>query len=79
MGEIPYIGYGNDTLEKLPSVFPGYKFKCPRCGEEHELEAADDGRFLIGFYRCGGQAYLGAVNGRLVVKAKVDVSGKINL
>ena len=48
-------------------------------GEEHELEATDDGSFLIGFYYCRGQAYLGAVSGRLVVNTKVDVSGRVNL
>jgi len=73
----PYIGFSNSTLDKMPKVQVGHTFICIRCKEVHKLEPADDGSFLLGFYRCGGKSYLGAVNGRLVVDAKLDISGRI--
>ena len=74
---IPYIGFGNDTLSKLPVVKKGDEIHCPRCNERHLLWGADDGSELIMFYDCGGKTYLGAVNGRLVVHQKPDASGSL--
>ncbi len=77
----PYIGFGNDTLGKLPRVTVGQKIVCPRCGLLHELEAGKNDRGepvdTLLFYRCGEKAYLGAVAGRLTIKVKPDVSGRL--
>ncbi len=73
----PYIGFGNDTLARLPRVKAGDSIACPNCGARHVLEAADDGSELMLFYRCGTSSYLGAVQGRLVIGVRPDVSGRL--
>lgn len=76
----PYIGFGNDTLSKMPKVGDGDPIICPKCQSVHKLECGtkngnkDD--FLM-FYRCGESSYLGAIAGRLVAGVTPDVSGKI--
>jgi hypothetical protein len=73
-GEIPYIGFSGETLEKLPDVKDGDTFPCPKCGENHVLQATkEDPRTL--FFRCRGQLYLGGASGKLVAFMKPDVSG----
>lgn len=79
MSKIPFVGYGNDSLEKLPPAKAGNKILCPKCKQEHVLEAADDGSELLLFYKCKGKVYLGAVGGRCVVLAKPDASGSVTL
>lgn len=73
----PYIGFGNDKLNKLPKVQVGSLVQCTHCGKDHPLEPCDDGSTLLMFYRCGGETYLGAVDGRLTAGIKPDVSGNI--
>ncbi len=79
MSKIPYVGFSNETLSKLPTCKVGDEFRCPKCGETHTIQPADDGSFIIGFYKCQGKDYLGAVAGHLVVPFQADESGKIDL
>lgn len=78
---IPYVGYGNETLAKMPAVKDGEPIICPRCQGTHNLEAAKDKdgnkTDVLMFYRCGEGDFLGAVAGKLVAGLKADVSGKI--
>lgn len=71
----PYIGYGNDTLQRLPIAKTGDLLVCPSCGKQHALEGEPTG--LILHFRCGEVTMLGAVNGRLVVGVKPDVAGQV--
>jgi hypothetical protein len=74
----PYIGFGNDTLKRLPSVKPGDSIDCPTCKGKHKLEAASDGSTLLLFYKCGNQLYLGAIDGKCTIGVKADVSGSMS-
>lgn len=76
----PYIGFGNDTLNKLPKCKKGDMVFCVNCGGEHPLECGtseDKECDLLMFYKCGDKTYLGAVDGRCTVLQKADVSGQI--
>jgi hypothetical protein len=79
--DTPYIGFSNDTLQKLPKVNKGDKVFCIKCGGEHPLECGTDSKghesSIIMFYKCGDTAYLGAVDGCCTVLKKADVSGRI--
>ena len=79
MAKIPHIGFDNRTLSELPTVEPGFKFTCSRCGEEHELKAADDGSTTLLFYKCSKKIYLGALRGKLVIDVEPSISGKMKL
>lgn len=70
---VSYVGFGNDTLKKLPRLRSGNKVSCPRCGETHEVV----GGSKILFYRCGKKLYLAGVDGRCVLDIKPDVSGEV--
>ena len=76
-----YVGFGNDELAKLPVVKWGDTFTCSRCGNKHKLTNQEPwsskNRDLALFYSCNGKQYLGAVNGRLVVKIKPSVTGNV--
>lgn len=76
----PYVGFGNDTLNKMPKVSGGDPIICPSCQGVHNLQCATkDGTptDLLMFYKCNGKAYIGAVSGRLVAGIKADVSGRV--
>lgn len=73
----PYIGFGNDTLGKMPQVAIGDQIICPQCQCVHKLEGDDNGGDLLMFYRCGESSYLGAVARKLVAGLKPDVSGSV--
>lgn len=73
----PYIGFGNDTLKKLPIVHKGDMVACPHCKGSHPLLPTDDGGEILMFYKCADKSYLGAVDGRLVVGTPVDCSGQV--
>ena len=77
----PFVGFSNDTLGKLPTARRGMLIDCPHCGGSHELQCAKDGNGdptdLLHFFKCGEQAYIGAVAGRLVVGTPSDVSGTV--
>ena len=75
MDSEPFIAIGNDELGDPV----GDTIRCDKCGGEHPLEYGtsrtlqDDGTWsepkpsrLIGFYKCGGDTYLGSLNGRSV-------------
>lgn len=78
-----YVGFGGDTLSRLPRARPGDRIACRRCGDGHELRAAEneegkpDETSL--YYVCSGKSYLAAVGGRLVDGLKPDVSGEVDL
>jgi len=73
----PYIGFSNETLDKMPTVKAGDIIECQKCGGDHVLMAADDGSELLLFYRCSGGLYLGAVAGKMMMHIKPDVSGEM--
>ena len=72
----PYIGYTDETLRLLPDVGPGDMIRCDKCGQDHVLEADDDGSTLLLFYQCSGEDYVGAINGKSIVGQKPDARGK---
>lgn len=82
MAKVPYIGFGNDKLAKLPKAEKGMLIECLNCGKDHPLqcvkdtEAGQESSTLM-FYECGEKLYLGAVAGRLVFNAKPSCSGEI--
>lgn len=76
----PYVGFGNDTLGKLPAAKAGGMILCPHCRAQHELKGGtENGKptELLLFYKCGEKSYLGAVAGRLVINQPADVSGSL--
>lgn len=78
----PFIGFGYDTLEPLPTVAKGQLIQCPTCHEQHELycgknSATGEESTLLLFYRCTGQTYLAAVQGKLVTGVEADVKGEV--
>jgi len=81
LSEVPYVGFANETLERLKDVRKGDVIICPRCGKQHVLKAGRNEKGeesdLILFYKCGEQIYLGAINGKLVAGVKPDAKGGI--
>ena len=77
MDDIPFVGFSNETLNRQPKVRKGDVVKCPHCGGEHALQACDSGSEILLFYKCSGNAYLGAVNGRLTIGTPADMSGRL--
>ena len=76
----PFIGFGNDTLAKMPKVADGDPIICPRCQGVHKLQCGTSEGVksdLLMFYDCDGKGYLGAVDGRLIAGVKPDVSGQV--
>jgi hypothetical protein len=79
----PYIGFNNETLSKCTKVKEGDLIICPTCQEKHALTCGIDQETgektdLLMFYQCGDKSFLGAVNGRLVIRKKPDCSGQVN-
>ena len=70
----PYIGYGNDTLQRQPRVKAGDKIQCEHCDQQHVLEDSDTPSILL-FYKCGSKSYLAAINGQSIIGTKPDCSG----
>ena len=81
MNGTPFVGFGNDTLARQPRVYKGDVIECPHCGGEHIAEAGKNGdgseSELILFFKCGDNAYLAAVAGRLVIGTPADMSGRL--
>lgn len=74
--EVPYVGFLNETLARLPRVNLGDPIRCPQCASEHVLEdpsVAATGQVML-FYHCRGQLYVGAVEGRNIIGVKPDVA-----
>lgn len=69
----PYIGYSNETLNKLPQMKDGESIVCPHCWKSHDVSGTG-GTY---FYVCGDKTYLAGVNGRNVVNVKPDVAGSV--
>ncbi len=67
-----WAAFGNDELKSKPSVKEGDQIACPICANLHALECGTNETgekdSLIMFYKCGKDAYLGAVAGKMVVK-----------
>jgi len=78
-----YIGFGNDTLAKLPDVTEGEEVPCSGCSGMHPLRCGRDEQGeksnLLLFYSCpsSGKTYLGAIKGKLMMFKKPDVSGSL--
>ena len=77
MNGVPFIGFSYDTLARQPSVHKGDMVECPNCGGEHALYGCAGIGLTLLFYNCGGNAYLGAVNGRLTIGTPADISGRL--
>ncbi len=82
MSDVPYIGFGNETLNKLPTVLAGDKIECVKCGGEHELLPPDgwkegDEQPIVLFYKCDDKSYLAAIAGKLIINVRSDVSGSL--
>lgn len=69
---VPYVAIGPDELAE-----PAEAVDCTRCGEQHVIEYGTSRTLLadntwsepvpskkLGFYKCGGELYLGTVEGR---------------
>lgn len=69
-----FVAFGNDELDQLPIVTMSDMVVCPRCDEDHPLEAGkkvnEDGSTepsdALFFVRCKDKTYLAALKGRLV-------------
>jgi hypothetical protein len=73
---IPFVGFSNATLQSLPEARQGDSIRCPKCGERHRLRAStQESAALLLYYECGGDVYIGALHGRLVVGVPADASG----
>ena len=77
----PYVGFGNDSLDKQPKLSIGDKIICPRCKLIHQVKGARDSHGdetdLLLLYDCGGASYLAGVGGRSVVGVPSDCSGAL--
>lgn len=72
MGEIPFVAFGNDELEKKPELTKYDSIKCAECGQTHRMECGIDQKTgkesdLILFYTCGPKSYLAGVAGKSVL------------
>jgi len=82
----PYIGYGNDTLDRSLPLECGQMIHCPHCGEAHVVECGENMEtgeitdLIMGYY-CPKQdkVYLAGVNGKSVMGISADVSGKVEV
>ena len=76
----PYIGYGNDTLRKQPTVRKGDTVRCKKCGGEHTLfggtSNGEETELLLA-YRCGTTTYLAAINNKLIMDIPPDCKGEL--
>jgi len=81
MKRTPYIGFGNDTLDKCPVLAIGQNIICPHCEERHRVYGGkdEDGKEqdTLMFYKCGEHIYICGVHGRSVLGVKPDASGKL--
>lgn len=79
----PYIGFENNTLDKLSSVKKGDMVFCKNCGGEHPLECCIDESGVesdsLMYYKCGEKTFLGAIDGKCTASKKADCSGRIGL
>lgn len=83
MNKIPYIGFGNETLEKQAPMKKGDMIDCPRCGGKHPVKCGtnDEGEEsnILMFYSCGGKIYLAGVEGKRIIGIKSDCAGDIGI
>jgi len=64
---IPYLAVGNEELGKAV----GTKATCPHCGKKHTIKYGkrkEGNKWvpskMLGFVKCGKEAYLVAINGK---------------
>jgi len=80
----PYVGFGNDTLEKSLPLEIGQEIRCPHCGERHVVEGGTNMKtgevsdLVMGYY-CPetDSTYLAGVNGKSVMGLRADASGEV--
>ncbi|WP_428491659.1 hypothetical protein [Rhodopila sp.] len=67
MDDMPFMAIGTDELD----AYIGEKAICPNCRQMHDVQYADevrDGKTypskLLGFVKCGENAYVVAIDGR---------------
>jgi len=75
-----YIGFGNDTLNKLQEVKEESLILCPNCNSPHELKCGISNGIksnTIMFFNCGDKVYIGAINGKLITGIKPDCTDEI--
>lgn len=69
-------------LAKQEDVEPGHKFTCAYCNEEHELRPGEELSMQAApnmlLYKCQGQVYNGAIDGKFVVGVEPDVYVEMN-
>lgn len=78
---MPYVGFGNDTLDKRLPLERDDLIDCPICKGVHPVKNGTvDGKesHLLLFYKCGEKIYLAGIAGKSVIGIKADVSGHIN-
>ena len=73
---IPYIGYGNKSLERLGDTYPGDVIDCHMCGAKHEVQDSVPGGF-VQFFVCGDKTYIAGLGNKRIINRKPDVSGSI--
>jgi len=71
----PYIGFTNETLDKLPKLGP--TAACPNCGKECEIKESKPP--MLQFISCCGKNYLVGIRGTDISVKKPDVSGEVTL
>lgn len=69
----PYIGFGNNTMNKQPMLGP--TSQCPKCGKECEVKDSDPP--TLQFINCCGTSYLAGIKGRDISGVPSDVSGDV--
>lgn len=69
-----YMAFGNDELENCITAKKGDLIECIHCGGAHPIEYGtfDNGMEcdMLGFYKCGGKAFLASVAGKFVKGVK---------
>ena len=71
----PYIGFGNETINKQPML--GLTAQCPKCGKDCEIKDSEPP--MLQFIDCCGTSYMVGIKGRDISGIPSDVSGKANL
>lgn len=77
MSEVPYIGFGNDTLARQPDLKAGDLVDCPICKGKHEVFDSKPPMML--FFRCGDTSYLAGMKGKSTMHVPSDCSGKVDV
>lgn len=84
MSEAPYIGFGNDQLEKCPEIKTGETDTCPKCGqtcEIYDMKSPNPKAMRLQAITCPGGcgSFLVGIGNKDIRGIKSACSGKINL